>query len=461
MRISARSRRRVAAALTTIATVATSMLVASPAEARSRVSPGSFTGYAFDQCVTQPQDVMDVWLTSSPYWAVGIYIAGDSRYCGDDKQTNLTPEWVATQLSYGWRLIPITVGPQASCATRYKDKVRIKADPTDDYAAAREQARAEAAETVRRAQLLGIPERTTLWYDIEHFDIGKIRCRDSALAFLSAWTTKLHELNYVSGVYSSASSGIKMLDEARRFSPGRYTMPDQLWVAEWVDAGGYRQPPTPEPPSLYSAYFDASAWEGKVMRQYRGGHDETYGGVTINIDTNYLHLGRGSVAPKEPHHCGVQIDFARYRRQWTGREGEQVTALQCLLRQKRLYHGRLHGIFTPRTERAVERFEASRGLVETGRMSPNRWGRLLTMGPTPLVKIGSASHAVRRVQRALNSVGDGGLEVTGVFDPATTAAVRAYQKARGLPANGVVALDTWTELTNGRIGRTKAVAGSS
>ena len=94
-------------------------------------------------------------------------------------------------------------------------------------------------------------------------------------------------------------------------------------------------------------------------------------------------------------------------------------------------------------------------------MSPNRWGRLLTMGPTPLVKIGSASHAVRRVQRALNAVGDGGLEVTGVFDPATTAAVRAYQSARGLPANGVVALDTWTELTNGRIGRTRAAAGSS
>jgi hypothetical protein len=453
--------RRVAVALTTIATaagsvLAGSVLAASPAEARARVSPGSFTGYAFDQCVTQPQEVMDAWLTSSPYWAVGIYIAGDSRYCGDDKQVNLTPEWVETQLRYGWRLIPITVGPQASCQPRYKDKVRIKADPTNDYAAAREQARAEAQETVRRAHLLGIPERTTLWYDIEAFDIGKTRCRESALAFLSAWTTKLHELNHVSGVYSSAASGIKMLDEARRYSPGRYAMPDQLWVAEWMDASDYRQPPTPEAPSLHSVYYDSYGWAGRVMRQYRGGHDETYAGVKINIDTNYLHLGRGSVAPKEPHHCGVEVDFAHYRRQMLGREGDQVTALQCLLKQRGLYGGRLHGIFNARTERSVKRFEAANGLLETGRMSLNRWGVLLTQGPTPLAKIGSASHAVRRIQRALNALGDGGVEVTGVFDHSTTQAVRAYQKSRGLPQTGVAALDTWLDLTSGRVGKTRA-----
>ena len=32
------------------------------------------------------------------------------------------------------------------------------------------------------------------------------------------------------------------------------------------------------------------------MKQYQGGHDETWGGVTINIDRNYLDLGKGSVA---------------------------------------------------------------------------------------------------------------------------------------------------------------------
>ena len=32
------------------------------------------------------------------------------------------------------------------------------------------------------------------------------------------------------------------------------------------------------------------------MKQYRGGHNETWGGVTINIDRNFLDLGRGSFA---------------------------------------------------------------------------------------------------------------------------------------------------------------------
>ena len=49
--------------------------------------------------------------------AVGIYISGDSRACRD--QPNLTPRWVSTQLTNGWRLLPITLGPQASCQPRF------------------------------------------------------------------------------------------------------------------------------------------------------------------------------------------------------------------------------------------------------------------------------------------------------------------------------------------------------
>jgi len=77
------------------------------------VTPGDFTGYGFDQCHAPDQRSMNKWMTYSPFLAVGIYISGNSRACRD--QPNLTPEWISTQLAKGWRLLPITLGPQANC----------------------------------------------------------------------------------------------------------------------------------------------------------------------------------------------------------------------------------------------------------------------------------------------------------------------------------------------------------
>src|SRR6478672_4948936 len=235
MRATSRSSRRlmtrftarsVLAVLATVATLASTLVVASPATAANRVTPGSFTGHGFDQCTAPTQRSMDAWLTSSPYWAVGIYISGDSRGCLS--QPNLSPTWVSTQLAHGWRLLPITLGPQASCTTRerYLRQVRISPSPTGTYAAARNQGRAEADKTVAAAQALGISAGSTLWYDLEAFATSRTDCRESALAFLSSWTQQLHARGYVSGVYSSAASGIKMLDDARVTRPGAYVMPD-------------------------------------------------------------------------------------------------------------------------------------------------------------------------------------------------------------------------------------------
>lgn len=442
---------RTAAVLTALVT-SVCLVAATPASAANRVTPGNFSGYGFDQCITPSQETMDTWLTSSPYWAVGVYIAGDSRYCGDDKQVHLTPEWVSTQSRNGWRILPITVGPQASCASRYRDKVRISANPTDGFAAAREQGRLEARETVRRARLLGITAGSTLWYDIEHVTSTDItsRCRTSALTFLASLTRTLHRLDYVSGVYSSASSWIRILDDARVSSS--YTMPDRIWIAEWTDPASYRQPPRPTPPTLLSSYVRDDGWQpGRRMRQYRGGHDETYGGVTINIDTNYLHLARGTRPGRTPAFCGTtRVDFPSYTRLVAGAEGPRVRALQCLLRVKKVYDGKLTGRYNTRTERAVARYQSSRGLRPSGRTLRSTWTVLLSEGGRPVLKIGSGGVAVRRVQRALNAAGSAGLAVDGIFGPATTAAVRAYQREVGLARNGVVAERTWEALRAGR-----------
>jgi hypothetical protein len=442
-----------AGAVLTSAAVAVAGLVSlsAPAEAANRVTPGHFTGYGFDQCQTPSQQAMDTWLTTSPYWAVGIYIAGKNRYCGDDRQTHLTPEWVSTQLRNGWKLLPITVGPQAPCYANPEKKVRIKNDPAGDFAAAREQGRVEAIETVSRAQALGIVRRSTLWNDIEAYDTTNVRCRNATLAFLSGWTEQLHELNYVSGVYSSAARGINALDDARVLEPDRFTMPDRIWVAEWVSADRYRRPPRPSPPTLYSAYFRDDGWlPGGRMRQYRGDHDETYGGVTINIDTNYLDLGRGTRPGRAARFCnGTRVDFPRYRRLGPGIEHPQVNALQCLLKRKRMYDGPVTGVYDAPTTRAVRRFRESRGQGRSGRMLRSTWTILLSEGPGPVLKIGSGGNAVRRVQRSLNAAVHADLAVDGIFGPATTAAVRAYQREIGLRRTGVAAADTWIGLQSG------------
>ena len=440
--------RRLVGALVGLVTIASGLVaVAAPAQATNVATPGNFTGYGFDQCLAPSQKAMDAWLYNSPFWAVGIYISGDSRAC--PVQPNLTPTWVSTQLANGWRLLPITLGPQAWCTSRdrYKQQVRINPDPTKRYRKARAQGRAEAQKTVNRAAALGIAPGSTMWYDLEgDFRADMTDCRESALSFLSAWTKKLHKLGYLSGFYSSAGTGVKMLDDAATLRPGTYKMPDQLWVARWSGVPGRINEPGRTP------YLRDTSWTPhKRVHQYRGGHNETHGGVTINIDSNYVDLGTGSTARTAKVFCGgVDIDHPAYPNLRVGSQGDLVKAAQCLLRQKKQYAGPISGSYDRATAAAARAYRTKVGLPARGSMSKAVWTSILARGHHPLMKYGAASHAVRRLQRALNASDKAGLQVSGVFEGSTTAAVRAYQSDHGLARTGVVTDDLWSMLRAGR-----------
>ena len=244
----------------------------------------------------------------SPFLAVGIYISGDSRGCRS--QPNLTPKWVATQLRKGWRLLPITLGPQASCHPsfpRYDDDDvdQPEARHEQRYPAARRQARSGGRERGRgRAGISASSRGSTLWYDLEGFDLTTPALpRVGARASSPRGPRKLHALDYVSGVYSSAGSGIKMLDDARVNRPDQVTLPDRIWIARWDGKANTR-----------TDYIRDDGWRpGGRMKQYQGGHNETWGGVTINIDRNWLDLGRGSVAAPVTHCKGVDVDHPTYQ----------------------------------------------------------------------------------------------------------------------------------------------------
>jgi peptidoglycan hydrolase-like protein with peptidoglycan-binding domain len=417
--------------------VVAATLNAPPADATTRVMPGSFTGYAFDACQAPSQEAMDVWRERSPYWGVGIYTSGVNRYC--DEQENLDEAWVSEQSRKGWRLLPIHVGLQASCANVDRWR-KISGDPTDGYAEARAQGRAEAREAAAAARGYGIAAGSVLWYDLEHFDTSRTRCRESALALVSAWTGKLHGLGFRSGFYSSGSSGIRMLDEARRTTPGKYALPDLVWVADWNGKATTR-----------SSYLSADAWMPHArVHQYTGSHYETYGGVRIEIDSNYMDVGRGSVAGKASGHCGVRVDFGAYRHLQRGDRTDQVAALECFLRKAGHFDGPVNTRFGAGTARAVRRLQRAQVLPVTGQVDRRTWTVLLARGTTPLLKYGSAGNAVRRLQRSLNAANREGLTVDGVFAGSTRSAVRRYQADRGLARTGVVTTTTWTPLRDGR-----------
>jgi hypothetical protein len=406
------------------------------------VTPGSFTGYAFDQCLAPTQKAMDAWLKSSPFWAVGIYISGNSRHCRN--QPNLTPTWVSTQLAKGWRLLPITLGPQAYCNSRYpkyNDDPVIKRRMADNYAAALNQGVSEANKAVSTAAALGIVRGSTLWYDLEAFDIKNTGCRKSAMRFLSGWTEQLQRLGYVSGAYSSGASGIKAIDDAR-VGDATFTEPDMIWVADWNGKATVQTP-----------WLRTGSWlPGRRVHQYRGGHNETHGGVTINIDSNFLDLGKGSVAVAAATRCGgVRVDFTRYPRLGGTRVWpEQTRAAQCLLKEKGVYGGMLSGVYSKRTAAAVARYRAQVSLTPGTKLTRRTWVALLSSGSAPLLKYGAASEDVRRLQRALTATGNP-VAITGTFESTTTSAVKVYQRALDRRMTGVVTPKLWSLLRAGTI----------
>ncbi|MGW8887218.1 glycoside hydrolase domain-containing protein [Streptomyces sp. NPDC055749] len=252
--------------------LATARVGAAGVAAAAGPQPGDFTGKGFDACAAPSQSTMDSWLANSPYRAVGVYISGQTRACG---QPNLTASWVSNQTAKGWHLIPIEVGRQAPCSA-FSNKM------SSDPATARSQGASAANSSVSAAQSLGIPAGSAIYNDIEGY-ASNASCKAAVLSYLSGWTEALHASGYLSGVYSSASSGIR--DAAAEYNNPAYTRVDHIWFAWWNNAADTNT----------GSYAPASAWpDHQRIHQYAGEVSETWGGATVNIDRNYLDVGLGS-----------------------------------------------------------------------------------------------------------------------------------------------------------------------
>jgi peptidoglycan hydrolase-like protein with peptidoglycan-binding domain len=416
-----------------------SILLSSPARAATPQAPGDFTGHGFDTCVAPTQSVMDTWNLTSPYSAIGIYVSGNSRYCGDRYQPNLSRSWVSRNAANGWRFIPIHVGRQVPCFKNNPRSRVQKKKMSTDVATARSQAVGEANETIAALTKYGFGPGSVSYLDIEWY-ARTAACDRVLLEFADAWTEHLHSQGYLSGLYSSGSAAIKVVDEARLAGRPGFTLPDHMWNA-WVNKVA---------DTKGGPYLSDSGWtRHQRIHQYHNGVDVTHGKKTVNIDKNYLDVGRGSVAAQQSLPCGVTMTFSRYPTLKAGATRPEVAALECLLKRQGLITT-VDTRFGGGTARAVAAFRAKQGWSATGTVTRATWTALLAKGSNPRVlKEGSVGQSVWRLQRSLVAAGLRP-RLTGVYDASTVSAVRAYRKARGLPSSTTTESKVWAQLRRGK-----------
>ncbi|MBV8966833.1 MAG: DUF1906 domain-containing protein [Mycobacteriaceae bacterium] len=243
-----------------------------------------YTGKGFDVCHTPSAATMSAW-GASPYRAIGIYIGGTNEACS---QPNLNTAWVDQESSAGWTLLPIYVGLQApnnGCGCSGITPSQASAQGT-----------AAADDAVTQAQSVGIGAGNPIYDDMESYNRTSTNT-SAVLAFLGAWTTELHARGYLSGIYSSANSGVT--DLVNQVGTG-YPEPDQIWIAEWNGQA-----------STASGYVPSTDWANhQRLHQYQGGHDETFGGATLNIDSDYIDVGGATGSALFPDGTFVQVTGA-------------------------------------------------------------------------------------------------------------------------------------------------------
>ncbi|RCK73902.1 MAG: hypothetical protein ANABAC_2976 [Anaerolineae bacterium] len=227
-------------------------------------------GHAFDKCEIPSLDKLAVWRQTSPYRAVNLYIGGIHRAC-DNKA--LSPEYIVQLRQQGWGLIPTWVGLQARCTTY---TYRMSKYPPKAYLEGRNEADL-ATEAARELGLTNVAGTgSVIYYDLEHYDISNEECNQAARAFINGWVERMNELGMIGGVYSSGGPLSQFADLPNP--------PPVIWAAHWMDT--FYNPQA----TVWDVYrLSNELWKDRQrLRQYTGGHPETWGEVTLNIDSNVM-----------------------------------------------------------------------------------------------------------------------------------------------------------------------------
>ncbi|MHB1314278.1 MAG: C40 family peptidase [Christensenellales bacterium] len=144
-----------------------------------------------------------------------------------------------------------------------------------------------------------------------------------------------------------------------------------------------------------------------------------------------------------------------------GMRGSEVVKLQNLLNQKGASLS-ADGQFGPKTETAVKSFQAANSITPDGVANTATWEALVSAGSNPIpkpvipvsgaagdnlpLKKGMSGDAVKQLQQILTANGFAAPD-NGSFDAATEDAVKQYQAAFNLTADGIVGQATWGRMS--------------
>jgi hypothetical protein len=224
---------------------------------------GTMQGKGFDACAAPSTSTMQKWWTNTPWSWIGVYIGGSVRACS---QPNLTSAWMNTTYGQGWRYELLWVGPQAPCTTYWS---RISYNTATAY----QQGRDEANKAWSALSTLGFGSAngTPVTYDMENYP-NDASCRAAVKSFMQGWVDQLAvPPAQVSGVYGSSCASY-LSDYAGLARP-----PAFINGASWDG----------DPSTWHLACVSSGYWVyNQRFKQYIGDHNETWGGVTINIDSN-------------------------------------------------------------------------------------------------------------------------------------------------------------------------------
>ncbi|MBV9795880.1 MAG: DUF1906 domain-containing protein [Actinobacteria bacterium] len=218
----------------------------------------------FDTCTAPSLNAMKAW--KSKYSAIGIYIGGQNMACD---YGNLSASWVKSVHAMGWSLLPLYVGLQAPCNNFAA--ISSKNPATQGT---------QAADTaIGDAASFGLGKGSPIYFDMESYNNGNSSCRSTVLKFLDAWTKEIHVRGYVSGVYSSASTGVTDLASDPAVNGHAMNEPDALWFALWDKKNNLSGTP----------YLLASdRWAADRVKQYQGNQKIKVGGYSLNIDADWV-----------------------------------------------------------------------------------------------------------------------------------------------------------------------------
>ena len=232
------------------------------------------SGVGLDTCTAPSTSTMTKWL-ASPYRVIGTYLGGMNWACS---YGNFSASWVSQAAAQGWRFAPLWVGRQAPCST-------IPGVTVINASQAAAEGESEARAAVGSAKKFGFGKGAPIYFDMEGYN-STGSCSSAVVNFLGGWTRELHVYGYVSGVYSSAASGINDLVAA--YGSSGSSRPDDIWFADWTGK-----------PVLTDSYVPSTYWSNhQRLHQYSGPHDEKWGGATLNIDSDAadgLVVGQSSV----------------------------------------------------------------------------------------------------------------------------------------------------------------------